>query len=95
MDIIVDNPDQLCDWNCLSYNKNITWDIINSNPDKPWDWDALSGCAFNKEKEMYYKRKFIQENLLEEFVKHYMRPERKIKMLETMDIDPEQLDDYL
>ena len=95
MDIVRDNPDKPWDWDGLSCNKNITINIIRDNPDKPWDWSGLSCNSFNSDKELFYKRKFVQENLLEEFVKCYMRPSRIIMILETMDINPDQLDEYL
>ena len=94
-DIVKENLDKPWNWNGLSRNENITWDFVKDNPDKPWDLGGLSYNTFNYDKELFYKRKFVQENLLEEFVKYYMRPKRIINILETMNIEPVQLDEYL
>ena len=94
-DIVKENPDKRWNWYGLSRNENITWDIVKNNPNKPWNCYGLSWNTFKYDRELYHKRQFVQENLLEEFVKYYMRPKRIIMMLETMGIDADQLDDYL
>ena len=39
---IKDNSDEPWDYNCLSYNSNITWKIVQTNLDKPWNYSFLS-----------------------------------------------------
>ena len=40
--IIHSNPDELWDWESLSWNPNITFDMVCKYPQKPWDWFHLS-----------------------------------------------------
>ena len=98
MDIVEANPDKPWNWWGLSRNPNITWEIIEANPDKPWDWNGLSYNKSTNEKEIFELRvkhqMFVQENLLEDFVKVYMHPKRINKLLE-MGYSIDELDDIL
>ena len=95
-DFIQKNLDKWWDWRGICCNHNITMENVDANVDEQWDWWGICRLPFNYDKEVYIKkRKFVQDNLLEEFVKYYMRPERIIMILETMNIDADQLDEYL
>ena len=92
-------PDKPWNWNWISQNPNITMEMIEKYPEKPWDWSyGISRNTFKKNKEQFEMRtlnqKFIQENLLEEFVKVYMRPKRIIMLLD-MGYSTEELDDIM
>ena len=98
MEIIENNPEKPWDWIWISYNPNLTMEIIEKYPSKPWDWSGISINQFKKNKEQFEMRilhqKFIQENLLEELVKVYMRPKRIIMLLD-MGYSTEELDDIM
>ena len=97
-EIVEANPDKPWDWYGLSSNPNITWEIVEANPDKPWKWYRLSSNKFTKEKEIIELRlkhqEFVQEELLEEFVKVYMHPKR-IELLLNLGYSIDELDDIM
>ena len=94
MDIVEANPDKSWDWNWL----NIYQSIKNANPDKSWNECMFARNQFTTEKEMFELRvkhqNFVQEHLLEEFVKAYMHPNRIMKLL-NMGYSIDELDEIL
>ena len=85
-------------WKKLSENPKITLEFIEKYNNLPWDIGAIFTRNFNKEKDFFQLRvkhqQFVQDNLLEEFVKAYMHPNR-IKKLLDMGYSINDLDNIL
>ena len=90
--------DKNWDWYTLSNNPNITIEMIIKHNHLPWKINDILSKNFNQEKEFFELRvkhqQFVQDNLLEEFVKAYMHPNR-IKKLLDMGNSIDDLDNIL
>jgi len=90
--------DKNWNWECLSRHPNITIEMIKKYYNLPWDLHVILNRNFNEEKEFFELRvkhqQFVQDNLLEEFVKAYMHPNR-IKKLLDMGYSIDDLDNIL
>jgi hypothetical protein len=72
-------PDKDWDWECISYNPNITMKFILDNPDKPWDWGCISLNNFN-----YSKKKKIVKLLEKRFINRLLLRKLWIKIEELI-----------
>ena len=91
--------DKKWNWYTLSQNPNITIEMIIKHNHLPWKiYGGILNKNFNQEKEFFELRvkhqQFVQDNLLEEFVKAYMHPNR-IKKLLDMGYSIDDLDNIL